>query len=162
MSGLIDANVNICSGSDLEDFGSITKAASAGGYTCIIDNPMYLSIIFIIFQNKSIKAFYRYSKPATTTWKNLKEKIIKARSTKSLNIDVGFWGGVTSDNHDELLPMANQGVCGFKAILNPQDSSPDFSHLSKQDLKNALDVLEETNCVFAVSNLILLNLFLPE
>lgn len=93
--------------------------------------------------------------------KNLKAKIVEARSTKSLNIDVGFWGGVTSDNHDELLPMANQGVCGFKAILNPQDSYPDFSHLSKEDLKKALDILEETNCVFAVSNLILLNLILP-
>lgn len=40
MSGLLDTNVNICSGSDLEDFDSITKAASAGGYTCLVDNPM--------------------------------------------------------------------------------------------------------------------------
>lgn len=40
MSGLIDVNVNICSGSDLEDFNSITKAAAAGGYTCLVDNPM--------------------------------------------------------------------------------------------------------------------------
>lgn len=55
MSGLIDANVNICSGSDLEDFGSITKAASAGGYTCIVDNPMYQSNISISLLNKSLK-----------------------------------------------------------------------------------------------------------
>ncbi|KAL7028712.1 hypothetical protein ACKWTF_005970 [Chironomus riparius] len=131
MSGLIDANVNICSGSGLEDFSSITKAASAGGYTCIVDNPMF-------------------SKPATTTLKNLKAKIVDARSKNSLNIDVGFWGGVTRDNHDELIAMANQGVCGFKAILNPQDSHPDFSHLCKEDLKKALEVLEEINCVFAI------------
>lgn len=40
MSGLIDVNVNVCSGSEYEDFTSITKAAAAGGYTCIVDNPM--------------------------------------------------------------------------------------------------------------------------
>lgn len=40
MPGLIDCNVNICSGTDLEDFSTITKAAAAGGYTTIIDNPM--------------------------------------------------------------------------------------------------------------------------
>lgn len=86
---------------------------------------------------------------------NLKAKILEARRKNTLNIDVGFWGGVTKDNHDELIAMANQGVCGFKAILNPQDSYPEFSHLSKEDLKKALEVLEEINCVFAVSNLIL-------
>lgn len=40
MPGLIDANVNVCSGTDLEDFSSITQAAAAGGITTIIDNPM--------------------------------------------------------------------------------------------------------------------------
>lgn len=40
MPGLIDANVNICSGTDVEDFSTITKAAAAGGFTTIIDNPM--------------------------------------------------------------------------------------------------------------------------
>ena len=40
MPGLIDANVNCSSGTDLEDFSSITKAAAAGGYTTIVDNPL--------------------------------------------------------------------------------------------------------------------------
>lgn len=40
MSGLIDANVNISVGGECEDFGSTTKAAGAGGYTCIVDNPL--------------------------------------------------------------------------------------------------------------------------
>lgn len=76
---------------------------------------------------------------------------MEARKSKGLNVDVAFWGGVTNDNHYELIAMANVGVCGFKAILNPQDSYPEFSHLSREDLKKALEVLEETNCVFAVS-----------
>ena len=40
MSGLIDANVNCCFGTDLEDFSSITKTAAAGGFTTIVDNPL--------------------------------------------------------------------------------------------------------------------------
>jgi allantoinase len=39
MPGLIDANVNVCSGTELEGFATITKAAAAGGFTTIIDNP---------------------------------------------------------------------------------------------------------------------------
>ncbi|KAG5671096.1 hypothetical protein PVAND_001310 [Polypedilum vanderplanki] len=130
MSGLIDANVNICSGGDCEDFCSITKAAGAGGYTCIVDNPLT-------------------SKPPTTTLKNLKDKITEARKKNSLHIDVAFWGGVIADNHEELLPMANLGVCGFKGALNSSDCT---LHLNKESLKSALETLEETNCVFAIKS----------
>lgn len=83
--------------------------------------------------------------------KNLKAKIANIRKNNSLNVDCAFWGGVTSDNHDELLSLVEFGVCGFKAFLNPQDSYPDFSHLNRNDLKKAIEILEETNCVFAVS-----------
>lgn len=44
MPGLIDANVNCCSGTDLEDFSSITKAAAAGGFTTIVDNPLWVNL----------------------------------------------------------------------------------------------------------------------
>lgn len=131
MSGLIDVNVNICSGSELEDFTSISKCAAAGGYTAIVDNPMY-------------------SVPPTTSLKNLKAKISEARKSQ-LHVDLAFWGGVTNDNHEELLSMASHGCCGFKGFLNPQDSYPEFSHLTCDGLKKALETLEETNCVFAVS-----------
>lgn len=81
--------------------------------------------------------------------KNLKAKIANAQEV-GLHVDCAFWGGVTSDNNEELLPMVNQGCCGFKAFLNPQDSYPEFSHLSRESLKKALEALEETNCAFAV------------
>jgi dihydroorotase-like cyclic amidohydrolase len=81
--------------------------------------------------------------------KNLKEKVDQARKN-CLHVDCAFWAGATGDNETELLSLANNGVCGFKAILNPQDSYPDFSHLTKAGLKSALEVLEETDCIFAV------------
>lgn len=81
---------------------------------------------------------------------NLKAKIKNAQD-EGIHVDCAFWGGVTADNYEELLPMANHGCCGFKAFLNPQDSYPEFSHLTRENLKKALEALEETNCVFAVS-----------
>lgn len=94
----------------------------------------------------------RLSVPATTSVRNLKAKVDQARKN-CLHVDCAFWGGVTGDNEGELLNLANNGVCGFKAILNPQDSYPDFTHLTKESLKNALEILEETECVFAVKYL---------
>lgn len=88
--------------------------------------------------------------PATTTLKNLKLKISQARKN-CLYVDCAFWAGVTGSNDAELLLMANNGVCGFKAIMNPQDSYPDFPHLTKESLKSALEILEETDCIFAVN-----------
>lgn len=130
MSGLIDTSVNVCSGTELEDFSTITKAAAAGGFTTICDNPMF-------------------SKPATTSVQHLKEKIIEARKN-CLYVDCAFWGGVTNDNSVELIALANHGVCGFKGFLNPQESCPEFSHMTRKGLQEALDVLEETNCIFSI------------
>jgi allantoinase len=90
-----------------------------------------------------------FSVPPTTSLKNLKTKISQAKKSR-LHVDCAFWGGVTNDNHDELLAMDDYGCCGFKGFLNPQDSYPEFSHLTHEGLKKALEILEETNCVFAV------------
>lgn len=81
--------------------------------------------------------------------KNLKTKVDQARKN-CLQVDCAFWGGVTGENNADLLTLANNGVCGFKAVLNPQESSHHFKHLTKEKLKSALEVLEETDCIFAV------------
>lgn len=81
--------------------------------------------------------------------KNLKAKVAEARKN-CLFVDCGFWAGVTGENNSELIALANCGVFGFKAILNPQESYPDFPNLTAKTLKSALEILEETNCVFAV------------
>lgn len=81
--------------------------------------------------------------------RNLKAKVDQARKN-CLFVDCAFWAGVTRTNNADLLPLANNGVCGFKAIMNPQDSLSDFPHLTKESLKEALEILEETDCIFAV------------
>jgi allantoinase len=82
--------------------------------------------------------------------KNLKAKVDEARKN-CLYVDCAFWGGVTGENNADLLRLAQNGVCGFKGFLNPQDGYPDFPNLTKETLKSALEILEETDCVFAVS-----------
>lgn len=90
-----------------------------------------------------------FSVPATTNIGNLKSKVDMARK-QTLHVDCAFWGGVTGKNNSNLLTLASNGVCGFKAILNQQDSYPDFGHLTKENLKEALEILEETGSTFAV------------
>lgn len=68
-----------------------------------------------------------------------------------LYVDCAFYAGITGENNADLLTMAMNGVCGFKAILNPQDSCPGFPHLTKEKLKSAFEVLEETDCIVVVN-----------
>lgn len=93
--------------------------------------------------------FFSHSIPATTTICNLRTKVEQARKN-CLHVDMAFWGGVTGNNNEHLLPLANNGVCGFKGFLNPQESNSEFQYLTKDKLKKALEILEETDCVFAV------------
>lgn len=105
---------------------------------------------FVKYEFSKFSFILSFSVPATTSVKNLKTKVEQARKN-CLHVDIAFWAGVTGENNAELLPLASNGVCGFKAILNPQESFPEFPHLTKETLKGALEVLEETDCTFAVS-----------
>ena len=112
----------------------------------MLRNPTSLTVILALY--------CRFSIPATTSIKNLKAKVDDARRN-CLYVDCAFWGGVTGANNADLLPLAQNGVCGFKGFLNPQDGYPDFPNLTKDSLKIALDILEETDCIVAVKFLFL-------
>lgn len=98
MPGLVDAHVHLNEPgrTEWEGFSTGTRAAASGGVTTVIDMP--LNAI-----------------PPTTTVAGFKEKL--AASQGQCWVDVGFYGGVIPGNADELLPLVEAGVRGFKGFL---------------------------------------------
>jgi allantoinase len=96
--GLVDAHVHLNEPgrTEWEGFNTGTKAAASGGVTTVVDMP--LNAI-----------------PPTTTLSGFKEKL--AASNGQCWVDVGFYGGVIPGNADELLPLVEAGVRGFKGFL---------------------------------------------
>lgn len=96
--GLVDAHVHLNEPgrTEWEGFNTGTRAAASGGVTTVIDMP--LNAI-----------------PPTTTLAGFKEKLIASQG--QCWVDVGFYGGVIPGNADELLPLVEAGVRGFKGFL---------------------------------------------
>jgi allantoinase len=98
MPGLVDAHVHLNEPgrTEWEGFWTGTRAAASGGVTTVIDMP--LNAI-----------------PPTTTLRGLEEKIRAAQG--QCWVDVGFYGGLIPGNADELVPLVEAGVRGFKGFL---------------------------------------------
>lgn len=98
LPGLVDAHVHLNEPgrTEWEGFWTGTRAAASGGVTTVVDMP--LNAI-----------------PPTTTLQGLREKL-KA-SEGQCWVDVGFYGGVIPGNADELQPLVEAGVRGFKGFL---------------------------------------------
>jgi allantoinase len=98
LPGLVDAHVHLNEPgrTEWEGFETGTKAAASGGVTTVIDMP--LNAI-----------------PPTTTLSGLEDKIKAAQG--QCWVDVGFYGGIIPGNADQLLPLVEAGVRGFKGFL---------------------------------------------
>lgn len=98
LPGLVDAHVHLNEPgrTEWEGFWTGTRAAASGGVTTVIDMP--LNAI-----------------PPTTTMHGFKEKLLASRG--QCWVDVGFYGGVIPGNADELKPLVEAGVRGFKGFL---------------------------------------------
>lgn len=98
LPGLVDAHVHLNEPgrTEWEGFNTGTKAAAFGGVTTVIDMP--LNAI-----------------PPTTTLHGLQEKVKAAQG--QCWVDVGFYGGIIPGNSQELLPLVEAGVRGFKGFL---------------------------------------------
>lgn len=108
LPGLVDAHVHLNEPgrTEWEGFNTGTRAAASGGVTTVIDMP--LNAI-----------------PPTTTLNGLKEKIKAAEG--QCWVDVGFYGGIIPGNSEELLPLVQAGVRGFKGFLIESGVSVFFS-----------------------------------
>jgi allantoinase len=130
MPGVVDTHVHVNEPgrTDWEGFETATRAAAAGGVTTIVDMPLN-------------------SIPATTTVAALREKVAAARG--KCTVDVGFWGGVVPGNGDQLEPLLDAGVLGFKTFLVPS-GVPEFGAIGKPELGRAMEELARHNVVLLV------------
>lgn len=98
LPGLVDAHVHLNEPgrTEWEGFWTGTRAAASGGVTTVVDMP--LNAI-----------------PPTTTVSGFEEKLRAAQG--QCWVDVGFYGGVIPGNADELKPLVEAGVRGFKGFL---------------------------------------------
>jgi allantoinase len=118
LPGLVDTHVHVNDPgrSEWEGFWTATRAAAAGGITTLLDMPLN-------------------SLPPTTTAAHLEVKRSVAR-TKA-HVDVGFWGGAIPGNVDDLKPLYDAGVFGFKCFLSPSGVE-EFPELGQDQLARSL------------------------
>ncbi|AZM59160.1 MULTISPECIES: allantoinase AllB [unclassified Streptomyces] len=118
LPGLVDTHVHVNEPgrTEWEGFRTATRAAAAGGITTLIDMPLN-------------------SLPPTTTVGHLRTK--QRAAADRAHVDVGFWGGALPDNTQDLRPLHEAGVFGFKAFLSPSGVD-EFPHLGPEQLARAL------------------------
>jgi allantoinase len=125
MPGVIDPHVHINEPgrTHWEGFDSATKAAIVGGVTSLVDMPLNAS-------------------PVTTTAKAFAQKLVAAK--KNLHTNCGFWGGLIPGNENEIEPLIENGVLGFKAFLTPSGID-EFPNVTEDDLKKAAPIIAKYN-----------------
>ena len=123
LPGLIDAHIHINEPgrTHWEGFETATKAAAAGGFTCLVDMP--LNCI-----------------PSTTSVAALAEK--RAAASGNAVVDYRLWGGTVHGNAPDLKPLAQAGVAGFKAFM-VHPGTEEFSMVEEADLRLAMPVIAE-------------------
>ncbi|MEO6943229.1 MAG: allantoinase AllB, partial [Lacisediminihabitans sp.] len=130
LPGLVDTHVHVDEpgNTDWEGFASATRAAAAGGVTTIIDMPLN-------------------SIPVTCTVDALEIKREVARD--QVFVDVGFWGGAIPGNIDDLHPLHDRGVFGFKSFL-VNSGLDEFPPLTPEELEEDMAKLKEFDALMIV------------
>lgn len=125
MPGVIDPHVHINEPgrTEWEGFETATKAAITGGVTTLVDMPLN-------------------SSPVTTTVKAFDEKLQAAQN--KLNCNCGFWGGVIPGNEQEIEPLIERGVLGFKAFLT-HSGIDEFPNVSEDELRKTMPIIAKYN-----------------
>ena len=121
LPGLIDPHVHINEPgrAEWEGFDTATKAALAGGLTTLVEMPLNAS-------------------PVTTTAKAFDEKINAAKN--KLHTNVGFWGGIIPNNENEIEPLIEKEVIGFKAFLT-HSGIDEFPNVTENDLRKVMPII---------------------
>jgi allantoinase len=121
MPGVIDPHVHINEPgrTEWEGFDTATKAAIAGGVTCLVDMPLN-------------------SHPVTTSVSAFEQKLNS--TTNKLHTNCGFWGGIIPGNEQEIQKLIDKGVLGFKAFLT-HSGIDEFPNVTEEDLRKAMPII---------------------
>jgi len=124
LPGLVDSHVHINDPgrADWEGFDTAARAAAAGGYTLLVDMPLNCL-------------------PATTNTAALGAK--RAAAKNRTRVDWMPWGGVAADNQQDIEPLAQAGVPGFKCFL-VHPGIDGFTMVTEPQLRAALPHIART------------------
>jgi len=124
LPGLVDSHIHINEPgrTEWEGFRTATRAAAAGGYTLLVDMPLNCV-------------------PATTSLQALEAKRRSAQG--QCHVDWAAWGGLVTDNLEQIAELASAGVCGFKCFLI-HPGIEEFTMVSEDHLRPALPFLKKT------------------
>lgn len=111
-----------------EGFATGSAAAAAGGVTTLAEMPLN-------------------SIPSTVSVAALETKLA-AVGSKS-HVDFALWGGVVPGNAEELVPLAEAGVMGFKAFMSPSGTD-DFINSNVTTLREAMRRIAPTGLRLAL------------
>ncbi|MBP1154170.1 MULTISPECIES: allantoinase AllB [unclassified Paenibacillus] len=112
--GMIDVHVHLNEPGlgDWEGIPSGSAALAAGGCTTYFDMPLNCL-------------------PPTTTVPALNDKLELAKQRSC--IDYAFWGGLVTGNVEQLAPLAEAGVIGYKAFLSAAGGKQEGAFLEVDD-----------------------------
>ena len=129
LPGLVDTHVHINEPgrTEWEGFRTATRAATAGGFTTLVDMPLNCL-------------------PETTTVAALEAK--RAAAAGQCTVDWSTWGGVVgtgpvAGNQAHILPLAAAGVPGFKCFLI-YPGCDGFTAIDRDQLERALPTIAQT------------------
>jgi allantoinase len=125
LPGLVDSHIHINEPgrTKWEGFRTATRAAAAGGYTMLVDMPLNCV-------------------PSTTTVEALEIK--RKASQGQCYVDWAAWGGLVSDNKEQIAELARAGIPGFKCFLI-HPGIDEFTMVNEAELRTALPLMKETD-----------------
>jgi len=128
--GGIDSHVhfNEPGRTEWEDIAHGSAALLAGGYTAFIDMPLN-------------------NLPVTTTVEAFDLKL--AAMQRSAKVDYGLWGGLVPGNLDQLEPLVQRGVMGFKAFMCPSGID-EFPAADERTLREGMKRIAELDSILLV------------
>jgi allantoinase len=123
LPGLVDSHIHVNEPgrTEWEGFRTATRAAAAGGYTMLVDMPLNCV-------------------PATTSPEALEAKRKAAQG--QCQVDWAAWGGLVSNNLEQIRALASAAVCGFKCFLI-HPGIEEFTMVGEDHLRAALPHLKQ-------------------